>query len=226
MRKTIVIPAIVLLAPILLQAQEIVYVSDLGQTTTSSNLTGSDSWLAASFETGTNAGGYSLDSIQLAMANASGNPSGFTFMLYSANGSISPGHEITPGTSLTTLNGSANPSTAGIYTYTPASSFDLSSSTPYFIVLTAGTTVANGAYEWSNTGVFPISYNENGGWRAMIGGAIVDNYQSSNGSSWKPLGAAPEYAIAATPIPEPSPLLLLLGSGVLFYARKELYWKL
>jgi hypothetical protein len=38
----------------------------------------SDSWLAAEFGTGTDASGYVLNSVQLGMTDASGNPSGFT----------------------------------------------------------------------------------------------------------------------------------------------------
>jgi hypothetical protein len=56
----------------------------LSQTPTGSVSVGSDSWLAADFITGTSANGYSLDSIQLGMANASGSPTNFTVMLYSA----------------------------------------------------------------------------------------------------------------------------------------------
>jgi len=36
----------------------------------------------------------------------------------------------------------------GTFTYTPLSNLTLSPNTPYFIVLTAGITIANGAYEW------------------------------------------------------------------------------
>jgi hypothetical protein len=216
MRNIIVIFAIVLLSPMYLQAQEIVYLSNLGQATSSSNLVGSDSWLASGFDTGANAGGYSLDSIQLAMANANGNPGGFTVMLYSAGG-IGGAF---PAISLGTLSGPANPSTAGIYTYSPASSLILSPSTSYFIMLTAGTAVANGAYEWSNTGVYPISYAPEDGWSAPIGSTFAYNYRSSNGSSWNisdVIPGAPEFAITAEVVPEPSPSrLLLLGLVYLF----------
>src|SRR5271167_2904240 len=49
---------------------------------------------------------------------------------------------------------SSNPTTAGIYTYTPASSFSLLPGTGYFIVLTAATSVANGPYDWSHAGTY------------------------------------------------------------------------
>jgi hypothetical protein len=55
---------------------------------------------------------------------------------------------IHPGNRVGTLTGSLNPLTSGIYTFTPAESLTLSPNTQYFIVLTAGTPVADGAYQW------------------------------------------------------------------------------
>jgi hypothetical protein len=198
-----------LLASRVAQGQETVYLSNLGQTPSGSNLVGSDSWVASEIITGNNPSGYLLDYAQLEMTDASGNPSGFIAMLYSAVALTG----INPGSSLGTLTGSSNPSTAGIYTYIPTSSLTLSPNTDYFIVLTAGRAVANGAYEWSflNT----LSYNPSGGWGA--GGV----WKSSNGSTWLYNSGGSQFAIAATAIPEPSSaFLLLLGSGVLMYVRR------
>src|ERR1035438_9179425 len=86
MRKTIISGIIAsvfgLLAPHIAQAQGTLYVSSLGLTSSGSASVGSDSWLATDIRTGTNAGGYLLNSVQLALADASGTPSGFTAMLY------------------------------------------------------------------------------------------------------------------------------------------------
>jgi hypothetical protein len=87
----------------------------LGQASAGGEAVASDSWIAAGFGTGTNANGYDLDTIQLAMTGATGGPSGFTAMLYSAAGTFG----IFPGSNIGTLNGSANPSNAGTYSYTP-----------------------------------------------------------------------------------------------------------
>jgi len=212
--RDVIVFAVALLAPQITQGQgTMTYLSNLGQASAGSLAVGSDSWLATRFFTGTNAGGYVLDSIQLGMADASGNPSGFTVMLYS-----SLIIAIRPGSSLGTLNGSLNPVTSGIYTYTPDSSLTLPAYTYYYIVLTAGTTVANGAYEWSYAGV--NSYNRSGGWFSL--GPVVT---SSNGSSWNSIsGAYPQFAINATPVPEPSPsFLLLLGSGIFIYVRRAFH---
>jgi hypothetical protein len=208
--------AVTLFAPQLAVAQGTVYVSSLSPSSTSSLPVGSDYWLAAGFETGNNASGYDLNSIQLGMADTSGNPSGFTVMIYSAIFGLG----INPGSSLGTLNGSLNPSTAGIYTYTDDSNLILSPNTLYFIVLTAGTTVANGAYNWSDSAFPP---NSSGGWgddNAVLHSSNGTSGWTSNPSPYSYSGIA-QFAITATPIPEPSlSLLLLLGSGVFIYVRR------
>ena len=207
--------ALAVLSPQLAQAQGTLYVSSLGLTSSGSSSVGSDSWLAADFWTGTNVGGYSLNSFQLALADASGNPSGFTAMLYTLGGSgPNPG----PGSSLGTLNGSLNPVTGGIYTYSPASSLTLSRNTQYFIVLTAATPVASGAYEWSVTSTHTFTLS--GGWKGS-----ADFFSSSDGLNWRQLGGPyPQFAIYATdvPVPEPSTLgLLALGGFLLVWRHRK-----
>jgi hypothetical protein len=54
-----------LLAQQILQAQGTTYLSNLDQSSVGSLAVGSNSWLAGIFETGTNPGGYVLNSIQL-----------------------------------------------------------------------------------------------------------------------------------------------------------------
>ena len=212
--STIVL-AVALLAPQISQAQGTVYLSNLSQTPITNRPVGSDSWLAESFATGTNAGGYLLNSVQLAMTNASGNPSGFTLMLYSAilNG------ELFPGNSLATLSGVENPATNGIYTYLPSSDIALSPGTAYYLVLTAGTTVADGAYNWNLA--FP-NYNQPGGWHASVGVTGPDNYTSLNGVNWIPTGISPQFAISGMAIPEPDILsLFALGSLSFLWQRRK-----
>jgi hypothetical protein len=219
MKKTIINGLVVLVVGVFVQqatqAQGTTYMSNLGQPSIGSEAVGSDSWLAAGFTTGNNARGYVLNSVQLAMTDASGNPSGFTAMIYS-NGGAPEG--VSPGSSLGTLVASADPATAGIYTYTPAANFTLSPITFYFIVLTAGTAVANGSYAWSVTGT-PSNYNNRWGDEFF--------YQSSNGTSWGynpntyPQFAIiyPQFALNATPIPEPRMCGLSILSGLLFIWR-------
>jgi hypothetical protein len=213
MKNLIVMFAVGLLAQQHIHAQGTVYLSNLSQISTGSLSVGSDSWLAADFHTGNNVGGYVLNSIQLAMTDSVGNPSGFTAMIYTdANaGGYLPGH------SLGTLSGSSDPSASGIYTYTAPSNLTLLPGNDYFIVLTAGTMVANGAYEWGSL-MSPNFYNPSGGWK----GEPNSFFTSSDGLSWNFIsGTYGQYAITATPVPEPSPsFLLLLGSGVFIYVRR------
>ena len=219
MKKTfifgIIVLAVALLAPQINQAQETTYLSNLGEPSTGSLAVGSDSWLADGFYTGNNGSGYILNSVQLGMADASGDPSGFTVMIYSSS---IIGAEFYPVSSLDTLNGSTDPTTVGIYTYTPAANLTLSPSTPYFIVLTAATAVANGAYDWSYSN---YRYNPSGGWQAPLAVGAVDDYQSSNGTDWNLFGDDfSQYAINAAAVPEPSELALgALGTLLLGIRR-------
>jgi hypothetical protein len=203
----------------LAQAQGTIYVSSLSETSTGSAAVGSDSWFATLFITGNNADGYLLDSVQLAMADATGNPSGFTVMLYSAIANTA----VFPGSSLGTLNGSLSPVTAGTYIYTPDTDIVLLPNMNYFIVLTAGTTVANGAYEWSVTSTSSPGYNSYH-WAS----GVTPLTPSSNGSigSWNHYisDTYGQFAITATAVPELSPSwLFLFGGGILFYARRGIH---
>jgi hypothetical protein len=205
-----------LLAQQILQAQGTTYVSNLDQSSAGSHSAGSDSWLAACFSAGTNASGYVLNSIQLAMTDASGNPSGFIVMVYATElGGFAP------GSSLVTLNGSLNPVTAGIYTYTPDTTLTLAPRVAYSIVLTSGTAVANGAYEWSYAGI--NSYNSTDGWGAL-GGNLGGVCTSANGS-WPwivSVSTFPQFAVNSTAVPEPSTLgLLVVGGFFLVWHRRK-----
>jgi len=212
----VIIFVVGLFTPQIVQAQGTTYLSNLGQASVGSMAVGSDSWLALPFIAGNNVDGYVLNSVQLALTDASGNPSSFTVMLYAPS---NPAAGL-PGSSLGTFSGSFDPVIGGTYTYTAPSSLMLSPSTEYFIVLTAGTTVANGTYEWSLATT--SSYNQNDNWViGAYGGRTFDT--SIDGSSWNSTsGSYPQFAINATPIPEPSELALgALGALLLGFRR----WK-
>jgi hypothetical protein len=220
MKRTIIVGVVVsaigLVNPRTVQAQgTITFLSNLGQTPIGVNAVGSDSWLAADFGTGNNAGGYVLTSVQMGLADASGNPGGFTVMVYSeAN---NPG-AVLPGSSLGTLTGASDPTVAGDYTYTPVSSLTLLPNKDYFIVVTAGTAVANGAYGWNflNTS----AYQPADGWIASV------TYSSGNGTSWTRLGSSPnfdfsEFALNATATPEPGVIGLFALGGLLIASQRR-----
>ena len=209
MRRTIVIATILeaaLLAPLCVQAQGTLYVSNLGQTPIGSMAVGSDSWCAQSFWTGTNAYGYTLNSLQLLMDPASVNPGGFTVSIYSSIGNN------TPGSRIGNLIGS-DPSSGGLFTYA-ANNLTLSAHTEYFAVVTASTPVAQGAYFWSTANSFGQDFIGPGDpW------SIQDFYwYSANGSSWTGTARKDVFQLGvyATPIPEPESEALLGLSLIIF----------
>ncbi len=218
MKKMILIAIALFAAKVLViqtLAQGTLYVSNLGQTSTGSASIASDSWIAQTFITGPNSEGYILNSVQLLMDATSGTPSGFTVSLYSKTGDPHslqiPGDS--PQSSLGSLSGS-DPTTSGIFNYT-ASGIMLSPSTFYFLVATATTSVADGAYTWSAAN--GVTQNN---------GFTIDNsyFGSPNGSSWTwyPRQDVFQFGIYATAVPEPA-TLALAGLGLaclIFWGRR------
>jgi len=194
-----------LLLPQFIQAQGTLYLSSLEQTPISSTTIGSDSWIAQGFGTGTNVGGYILNSVQLLMDGASGSPDGFIVSIYNKSGN-------SPQDNLGNLVGSA-PVAGGVYSYT-ASDIALSPSTAYYIVITAATPVAQGAYNWSAANN-PAPLND--GWV----GAIYD--YSGDGLNWNySRDKFFQFAIYATGVPEPATFALAgLGLAALSFRRRK-----
>ena len=212
--KTIFCLSIGLLALCNTRGQETVYFSNLGQSATSTSPVASDSWLFEGFGTGPNPGGYVLDSVQLAMADATGNPNGFTVMIYSR---VFNGPGFVPGSSLGTLQGPFSPVTAGVYDYTPSGNLILSPNTGYYIVLTSATPSSDGTYNWNRTAYRPSSIDSWG---------VDQAFHSSDGNwtGWHSFSdeGYGQFSITAEPAPEPSSSwLLFLGSGILFYVRRH-----
>jgi hypothetical protein len=202
----VILPIIGLFAVQRIPAQGTLYVSNLGQGPTGSTAIGSDSWIAQVFVTGTNSGGYALNSIQLLMNPASGNPTDFSVSIYS---SLSPIYD------LGSLSGSG-PAAGGIFTYT-ASGITLSPSANYFVVLTAATPVAQGAYNWSAGIQYAFGSNQ---WE--IAAAY---FNSADGLIWTGHSRqnAFQFDIYATSVPEPATYALAgLGLVVLSSWRRNL----
>jgi hypothetical protein len=220
----IIVLAVALLAPQILQAQgTMTYLSNLTQASAGSITVGSNSWVAFGFRAGPDASGYVLNSVQLAMTDALGNPNGFTVFLYSAVPTTGGVYSWIPVSNLGTVSDSLTPTTGGIYTFNTVSNLMLAPNKTYFIVLTAGTAVANGAYELSYTGATNDIFLSDG----WVGYGGV--WTSTNGalpfpsSHFSPTyGNLAQFAINATAIPEPSVLGLfgLGGLAFLWHRRK------
>jgi len=141
---------VLLLAPQATRAQGVLYLSNLGETAIGEGAIGSNACVAQMFVTGTNAGGYLVNSVQLLMNAPSGSPAGFEVSIFSKNGNPHSFHfpGDVPTNSLGTLAG-PNPAIGGTLTYVSADGIYLSPSTVYFLVLRAATPTNQGAYSWS-----------------------------------------------------------------------------
>jgi hypothetical protein len=203
--RTFVLLTGLLLAPQFLHAQPTTYVSNLGQPVTGTATAGIDYLLAAEFATGLNPQGYYLTSVQLGLAPASGNPNNFAVDIFVGGSSGGMGH------SIATLYGPTDPAAGGVFTYTPVAPVLLIPNYFFYVVLSSATPVATGSYNWNLSA--PGSFTLNEGWRA-VGGYL----SSVSGATWTATsGFNPQFAVNATPIPEPGvPALFVLGGLVLW----------
>jgi hypothetical protein len=201
-----------LLAPQILQAQGTMYLSNLSDAPVGVLPIGSDSWLGLPFIVGRNPTGYTLNSFQFSMADASGVPDDLSVTLF--QGRLNSG--VLSGTTIGSLEGSLSPVSGGIYSYTPSSTITLTPGNLYAVILTAGTSISAGAFNMNNADAIDA---ESTGW---VGSdfAGVTIWTSSNGSLWGGNASdAPQYAVYATAVPEPSAwAVFLFGGGVLMYA--------
>ena len=159
-----------------------------------SNLTGGSSGTAvadssggesAKFTTGGNAGGYTLESVDVLIAsvtNTTGNASGdLTVALHASDSNGKP------GTSQATLSAQSggNPTGQGTYTYTcpDSANCSLSPATEYHVVLSAPNTTGNGKYSWATTDSTStrVQQPSNNGWSVDL-----PHYQHSG--SWQNVG--------------------------------------
>jgi hypothetical protein len=217
-KKIMLITAGLLVSPIV-QAQETTYLSNLGQSPTGSQPIGSDLSVAFDFTTGRNAfganfSGYDLDSIQLAMGNATGDPGNFSVTLYAVTGQ--PGVPPVPPSFICSLAGPADPATAGVYNYLAPQYLFLPTSSTYCVLLTDSTPIADGAFALSESAARGMMFE----WTSHEALFNVDFNNSQLFDFADPVGTNPQFAINATVVPEPFPATLLaFGGGILAFVR-------
>ncbi len=195
--------------PMLVAAQ---IVSNLGESNNNDGGVNSTAWNAASFTTGSNAGGYTLTSATMLFGAATGSPSNFEARIFDNNSGE-------PGNILGSLSGSS-PSTAGTHDFT-TSGINLTANTTYFLVSTAEGASGNG---FENRFTSSTSETSSDGW--AIGDAFI--FSNDQGTTWHNLGAeVMMFSISATPVPEPHEYAMLVGLGLMGFvvARRHLVSK-
>ena len=207
MNRNALVAAMALVPALTAQSQgSITYLSGLTHPSGGALSVASDAWLAQGFSTGMYSAGYRLDSVELLMANASGTPGGLTVSIYDRNGFF-------PGDYIGNLAGPADPAVAGVFAYSNPT-LALSPATGYFIVVTAAEPLASGSYQWQHVAPgFPL--DASGGW------SISPIVASTDGSTWTRVGNVNffQFAVSATPIPEPYSAALFCLGGVWLASR-------
>jgi hypothetical protein len=180
-----------LFVPEPLFAQGAIYFSNLGQISAGTNFVGHDNLtVEVQFLTGTNGGGYTLNSVQILLldASAASTPSSlgdFGVDIHAAD----------PGLPVNTLAGNSNPLTGGTNSYVPTSAVTLLPDTIYWLSLSAFGVRAGNDYYWSYAAT-DVGSGSSDGW------SLGSLYSSSGQAS-----GFPQFAILATPlstVPEPS----------------------
>jgi hypothetical protein len=140
------------------------------------------------FQTGTNAAAYTVNNIQLLFANASGDtdPSGLGILL-------TVDYLGGPGALVAFLQPSSNPTMAGFYPLTPQPVATLAGNTLYWLLV--ATVTGGNSYE--------LNY-------ANTTTAIASDGWFITGNTAFGQAGLPIFSIAATPVPEPSVLVLLI----------------
>ena len=152
------------------------------------NYLGTQQQAAQAFTAGSNAGGYTLSSIDIRFAGKTGSPTAFEVTLHAASGS-----NPNTGTTLVTLSGNSSPSSAGTYTYTcSGSGCNLSASTTYFVLLKAPSSPGTSYYRVDMTATAETKQPSNNGW------SIADKGRENLYGNWFDMTAAVKIKVTAT----------------------------
>ena len=184
------------ITPQVVLAQGVIYLSNLNIFGNGFSVGGG----SQSFQTGVASDGYILNWITLSMGEYLPNASNFNISLYSDDIGQA-------GVLIGALSGDTDPETAGQYVYT-ASDILLDSLTTYWIVATCDSSSPNiisppDGYTWQMAN--SLDYASANGW----------NIDNSGNSSLIGNGLL-QFAVNATPVPEPNISGLFIFGGLLF----------
>ena len=178
--------------PLVVLSQGTVYLSNLDESANGiSTMNG-----AQSFVTGSASDGYLLDSVTLLMGQWAGGSGSFSVLVFS-NVVVNPTENL-----VGTLEGNTDPASAGEYVYT-ASDIILAPNTTYWIV--------TGGYAWQFTS--SGNYASANGWN--MAAAII------NAGAAAPPGSQLQFALNATPVPEPSIFSLFVPGCLILGLRRS-----
>lgn len=170
-----------------------------------------DSWIGFSFTTGSQVGGYSLNSIttQLSTLTGGANPFG---LLTLGSGGLPTGGVLASFTTATVIG---NNPTFTPTVFTPTASFTLLPNTQYVFTVAPGDG-NTGSWDWGGHGTAPVA---NAGWSMTTGASFVDPDRDGGGPD---TGSGPNQvpgsnvaylmaSVDATPVPEPATNALIAG---------------
>jgi len=178
--------------------------SNLGFAAGGSSFVQDGQWKGMLFTTDSSA--YQLDSVTILMEDAADTSGNFFVAIF--DDSAGPNTQVLNGL----LSGSANPSTAGLYTYNPAGTVELAANTSYWVTL--GVSVGDGDYRWETID----DTSEVGPW------TLGDNqFLSFNqGGSWSSSVLVPGgLSISATVVPEPTSIVMVGSVCVVLLLRRR-----
>ncbi len=179
-------------------AQGTTYLSGVDLPTVGRVPVASDAWVVTEFRSGTNPTGYRLNGIQISIGGISGEPAGMQVMIW----------DYVSWQPLYLLSG-ADPAGSGVFTY-DAEDFALSPQTSYWLALGSATSGDTGSFFWNYATAAPLG---NEGW---LGAVHYATSVSRESATWvRYVGRAPQFAVNATPIPEPSCFVLSGLGGIL-----------
>jgi len=163
-------------------------------------------WVAEAFTTDS-AGDYTLNFVYAQVGTASGTIDLVAQLRKASGATVDNSGQGLIGTFTGTIPSGAN----AVTTFTPASTYTLSASTTYYLVLGENTSSGGGTYQWDYRTTTDV---DNGTW--TIPGTGTYGISLNQGGSWTMHDGSPYLIkIDATVVPEPHQYAFVAGLGLL-----------